>query len=707
MKTSKRIVSLGLAASMVLGSASMAFADTKEETVYVNLSPRGEVEELVSSIWISTSKDQVKDFTRLENIINLKEDKEAKREGNSLSWEAGGEDVYYQGTSNEDLPVEIKISYEFNGKEVLPEDILGESGDLKIRIGLTNKDKEEKEGRTLYRPYIVGGAIDLDEDHFKNVTSNRGRLMSDGNSKIATNVWLPGFEESLDLSGLNLNEDLLIEAYTENFQLKPMIFTVIPEIPDLDKVEDLEDLNKLVDGFNDLKLASEEIALALDELYKGQESFSLGLEDLLMGTNKLALGSSEILKGAQDLKGGLEAAREGSRGLSQGAEGLGQAAGSLGQGLELLSQGAVDFSDKSMELSQALNQAAGQIGNLGENVSALGQGLGQGIYASEEIARGQEGLSQGLRESLKAVGSLKEAGEKRDKINSALLGGIDVLDGILQKLGDGDLIAKGRQALEGQRQAINQAIALNKEAGQGLLQLEESMGKILEASMELEEASKALAKGQGEIKESVDGMGQGLAGLNENGGLLIEASSQLGQASEELRDKSGQALESSREFIEASGDFSKGGQELDQGLEALVGGAGALEAGLVELNQGSEDLVQGGGLIKEASLDLKDGSLQIKEGMDRFNQEGIGEIDKKLGGKDIDGIMSKKDQMVDLARDNKSFSGIDESMEGSYKIILKTQELKKEEKKEVFEDSQEEEEGFKDWIRGIFRKDSK
>ncbi len=40
-----------------------------------------------------------------------------------LTWQADGSDIYYQGTTDKELPVTVKLTYYLDGKEISPEDL--------------------------------------------------------------------------------------------------------------------------------------------------------------------------------------------------------------------------------------------------------------------------------------------------------------------------------------------------------------------------------------------------------------------------------------------------------------------------------------------------------------------------------------------------------------------------------------------------------
>ncbi|WP_185750492.1 hypothetical protein [Butyrivibrio sp. AE3003] len=57
------------------------------------------------------------DKTELKDIVNVKGDETFKDNGDgTLTWEAKGSDIYYQGVTDKKLPVNMKITYALDGK---------------------------------------------------------------------------------------------------------------------------------------------------------------------------------------------------------------------------------------------------------------------------------------------------------------------------------------------------------------------------------------------------------------------------------------------------------------------------------------------------------------------------------------------------------------------------------------------------------------
>lgn len=71
---------------------------------------------------------------------------------------------------------------------------------------------------------------------------------------------------------------------------------------------------------------------------------------------------------------------------------------------------------------------------------------------------------------------------------------------------------------------------------------------------------------------------------------------------------------------------------------------------------------------------------------------------------DIQDIIDRKDTVIQLSDNYKTFSGKQEYMDSKVTFVMKTDEIKIPEKKEVFVPKQEEKQGFVDWIKNFFKK---
>ena len=143
----------------LLAYTSPVLAYTKDETVYSKINSNGDRTKTIVTDHLSGEEELVNDLTDLLNIKNVSGDEEFSKDGNKITWKTNGNDVYYQGETEKELPVECNIKYELDGNEMSKEDITGKSGKVKITIQYTNKEEHtvKIEGRNtvLYTPFIL------------------------------------------------------------------------------------------------------------------------------------------------------------------------------------------------------------------------------------------------------------------------------------------------------------------------------------------------------------------------------------------------------------------------------------------------------------------------------------------------------------------------------------------------------------------------
>lgn len=154
-----------ITAGILLGSmlvyTTPVLALTKEETVYTKIDVQGEVyHTIVNNHLINEEKENtIYDLSDLLNIKNVNGNEELKQEGNQLIWKANGNDIYYQGETQKELPIECKTTYELDGKEISAKDLNGKSGKVKITVTYRNKEehtvKINGENQKLYTPFVV------------------------------------------------------------------------------------------------------------------------------------------------------------------------------------------------------------------------------------------------------------------------------------------------------------------------------------------------------------------------------------------------------------------------------------------------------------------------------------------------------------------------------------------------------------------------
>ena len=189
----------------------------KNETVYVLSGADGSVQRIIVSDWLKNmaSAQNITDASSLLDIENVKGDESYTAGDDSIIWDADGQDIYYRGSSSEELPVGVKISYKLDGKEMSPESLAGKSGKITIRFDYTNSAYEMKKingkEEKIFVPFAMLTGMILDNDIFRNVEVTNGKLINDGMRSVVAGAAFPGLQDSL---GLDKN-DLEIPEYIE------------------------------------------------------------------------------------------------------------------------------------------------------------------------------------------------------------------------------------------------------------------------------------------------------------------------------------------------------------------------------------------------------------------------------------------------------------------------------------------------------------
>ena len=376
--------------SVVAGTESDA---GKVETVYVTADANGAVNDVIVSEWLknATASSEISDTTELKDIVNVKGPETFKDNGNgSLTWDAEGSDIYYQGTTDKQLPVTMKITYTLDGKEISPEELAGKSGRVTIRFEYENNAKQtvNVDGKDIevYTPFAMVSGMMLDSDKFTNVEISNGKVISDGGNYVVMGVALPGLKESLDISDEKwdeledaddikekLSNSFEITADTTDFELGMTITMAssdilsdfgLTDITGSDKIEDLKSdmselndgSNQLVDGAKALKDGTVELKDGTEKLYDGAGKLHDGTGKLVDGAGALADGTDKLYKGTGTLKDGTGSLVSGTDQLSSGVNAYLNGASQLKDGSAALAQGTKDAKNGSQQLKSGAKE---------------------------------------------------------------------------------------------------------------------------------------------------------------------------------------------------------------------------------------------------------------------------------------------------------------------------------------------------------------
>lgn len=646
---------------------------TKKETVYVIAGADGSVKKLIVSDWIKNDgkSDTLTDVTGATGIVNVKGDEEYVMGGeNTYVWNANGNDIYYQGNIEKELPVSIKITYELDGKVVSADEIAGKSGKVKIRFDYINNEvrtvnidgKDEK----IYVPFAMLTGILLDTDTFSSVEVSNGKIINDGDRIAVIGIALPGLAESLgaDSGKLDIPSYVEITADAKNFSLKNTVTVATNEIFGGLDSESTDDLGGKISALTG----------AVGKLTDGSSDLYDGVCTLLDKSTELVDGINKLYEGAVALKQGTAQLRSGSSDLVRGANQLYSGLGKLNSKNSELNAGAKQIFDTLLSTASAQLASAGitdvpelTIENYNVTLTAILPSL------SEESVRAK--VEETVKASVNAKRDVIEAGVTaavRQQIEQKI-----IMTQVLASMGMTEETYKAGIAsgtvTEEMQAAVNAAVSekMQDEATLG------AISGIVDAQMESEDIQALIAvQTEKKVEELIE------TNLNspETKAQADAAVAKAAAGAASIKSLIFQ-LDSYNKFYKGLGEYTEGVSEAYVGTGKLKSGAISLESGAVSLDAGVKQLLSGLLAMKESApalIDgigkLKDGAMQLRDGLAQFS----GKITEKLEecGVSTDELSVRIKALADVSKEYTSFAGAAEGMESSVKFIYRTDSVK-------------------------------
>ena len=411
--------SLAVGMSVMMGAVPVYAAgstDTqdvyKEETVYVNADATGNSDEVTVSDWLKNSgsvSGNLTDESILKEIKNVKGDETFTENGDQLTWNTAGEDIYYQGTTDKELPVSVKLTYFLDGKEVKPDELKGKSGHLKIQVQYTNNEKKtvtvDGKEEEVYTPFIMMTGMILPNETFSNVTIDNGKVISDGSRNIVVGFGMPGLKDSLDLDeettkeaedkGVTIPENFEMEADVTDFTMSSTFTVALTDLLDDMDMDNIIDVDSLKDSLNELEDAALELVSGSGTLADGASTLADGVSSYTAGADELNAGIQKYLGSNGELNGsvteyvnGVGKVVKGVKDYTSGTNALANGVTSYVVGEQKIAAGAAQLS----QLSKGLEQVQTAVDTLSKAADGKGEATDYLVIAANQLAAGTKQL---------------------------------------------------------------------------------------------------------------------------------------------------------------------------------------------------------------------------------------------------------------------------------------------------------------------------
>ena len=759
-KTTKKILAICLCAALCLGGAGMAFAQasskktddqpvsaaqqaaelqqkiSKDETVYVLTGADGSVKKIIVSDWLKNElgSASVADKSDLSDIENVKGDESYTINGDNMTvWDAQGNDIYYQGNIQKELPVGLSVRYYLDGKSVSPEELKGKSGKVTIRFDYENRQYETVQingvNQRIYVPFAMLTGMILDNDTFQNVQITNGKLVNDGDRTVVVGLAFPGLQENLNLSrdDLSIPDSVEITADVTNFSLG---MTVTLACNDLFSQLGDVDLTSL-----DSTSALDQLTGAMDQLLSGSSSLYEGLSTLLDKSGELVSGVEELAQGAAAIKSGADSVDDGAAQLKAGLANLSSGLNTLSANSEALNSGAKQVFNSLLETAATQIRAKGlnvpdlTIENYAEELNTLIKSLDETtVYetALKQVTDAVEAqrpvINQKVTEAVRQQVETKVAAVVRQQVTEEVTAAVQqqvtatVTDTVQQQVAEQVIQAAANMSKadydaavaagiipQQTQDAVNAAI----QAQMGSEAVQSKIAENVSAQMASEAVQSKITKNidtqissaavQATITENTDAQLQTeaiQATIQQQTELQVQKAISENMASDAVQSQLKKASEGAQTLIALKAslddyntfylglltytggvdDAAAGANDLYAGADQLKDGTAQLRAGAAQLYNGVLQLQDGTPALVSGVTQLKDGAMQLSEGLQQFNRDGIQKLVNLLQN-DVGDLSARVQATIDVSKDYRSFAGISDDAEGQVKFIYRTDEI--------------------------------
>lgn len=670
---------------------------SKEESVYVKADASGNVKKTTVSEWLKNpEKGTISDTSELKDIKNVKGDETFETgSNNNVSWKSEGNDIYYQGTIDKELPVDVKVSYKLDGKSISPKDLKGKSGKVEIQFSYDNKSKQtvnvNGEDVEMYTPFTMVSAMMLSSDEYSNVSVENGKLISDGDKKIVVGVAFPGLANDLNLKDLDMDIDIpetvTITADVKDATVGTSITMASAELMNEFGLNDIDSFDDLQDSIDDLEDAT-------NQLVDGSKEAADGSKELADGAGTLNDGAGTLASGAGTLADGVNTLNEKSGTLVSGVNTLASGVGTYTAGVASIAKNSQLISDNMQSLQGGVNkleeqiaaQATQGLGEIKTNINNAKTGVDQINSAiTTSLGEGKPGVQGILSNASQALTGADVTIDQNDvnvTVNSVSLKNSESVNKIIE---DSALSDDEKNAL---KNAINSAITKDNMNIEYKVELNENgNSKLNSAQQKIATANGLVTTANGALSQLSDSMNTISGGLSalagENGIGQLEAAfakngsvdqgfAQLGQGVSELAAGTQALADGAAELNKNSAPLMAGVTSLKDGGSQLASGVSQLASGANQVADGAGTLAGGTQTLLDGANTLADGNQTLADGMQEYKEEAIDKLTDLFNG-DISGVTDRIDAMTNLAKEYKSFAGISDGVSGTTKFIIETE----------------------------------
>ena len=552
-------LALALCFALSLFAVPAAAADAPaatgaEEVIYAKLDAAGEPLSAYAVVALNgdagESVTHYGAYTAVENLTDT----------SALTYEDGavtatipeGGRLYYQGTLESfELPWDIAIGYELDGRSISPAELGGQSGALEMTLSV--KPNGNAPG-AFADEMMLQITVTLDASLCKDISAGGATVANAGGDKTLAFTVLPGAEA-----------EYTVTADVEDFTMAGLtIAGVNYDIASAmgDTAEITDGVGQMTDAISQLSDGASQLASGAGSLRSGAGSFGSGLSTLSAGSAELVAGSEQIAGALAQISASLPGAGAGADAEAAAAAAAAAGAQSAGAGMTLDLSALAQLPAGLEQAADGLEQAGAALAQLAEGYGAAYPALAQAVEAIPEPSVSEEDIGALMalapdNEALAALVANYQAAQTVKAVWAQASAAFEAVQDNLPALAEG--VNSAAASLRQTAQQISAAMSAT--GGQidlsGLLQLTSGLSQLAQSYSAFHEGLVSYAGGvdalsanwssvYSGISSLASGAGElsdGVAALNEETSKIPELIDELtgGSAEDESADASAQA----------------------------------------------------------------------------------------------------------------------------------------------------------------------
>ena len=382
-------LALALCFALSLFAVPAAAADAPaatgaEEVIYAKLDAAGEPLSAYAVVALNgdagESVTHYGAYTAVENLTDT----------SALTYEDGavtatipeGGRLYYQGTLESfELPWDIAIGYELDGKSISPAELGGQSGALKMTLSV--KPNGNAPG-AFADEMMLQITVTLDASLCKNISAGGATVANAGGDKTLAFTVLPGAEA-----------EYTVTADVEDFTMAGLTIAGV----NYDIASAMGDTAEITDGVGQMTDAISQLSDGASQLASGAGSLRSGAGSFGSGLSTLSAGSAELVAGSEQIAGALSQISASLPGAGTDAEAAAAAAAAAGMDPEAAAAAAAGAQSAGAGMTLDLSALA----QLPAGLEQAADGLEQAGAALAQLAEGYGAAYPALAQAVEAI----------------------------------------------------------------------------------------------------------------------------------------------------------------------------------------------------------------------------------------------------------------------------------------------------------------